>query len=114
VWPVCGLCVACVWPVCGLCVACVWPVCGLCVAACRSDIKPGNILIDKSQGGSAKICDFGLARLQEGLSDMTGLLGTPQYMAPYVTVDRHQAALSLQRSRVLSPCHSMAVWQVRF
>src|SRR5947207_6736313 len=47
------------------------------------DIKPGNILLDKS--GEAHLADFGLARLVETESTMTrtlDVLGTPSYMAP--------------------------------
>src|SRR5437667_63192 len=47
------------------------------------DIKPGNILLDKS--GEAHLADFGLARLVETESTLTrtkDLMGTPSYMAP--------------------------------
>ena len=47
------------------------------------DIKPGNILIDKS--GEPQLTDFGLARLLENESTVTNsfdVLGTPSYMAP--------------------------------
>jgi len=47
------------------------------------DIKPANILLAR-EGVSAKITDFGLARvLDEGLRSPEGFwVGTPQYMAP--------------------------------
>ncbi len=46
------------------------------------DVKPSNILIDSS--GNALLTDFGLARVVEGSSTLTGslLMGTPAYVSP--------------------------------
>jgi len=45
------------------------------------DLKPANIMVDRS--GVVKIMDFGIARLSQGNSQMTGTIaGTPAYMAP--------------------------------
>ncbi len=46
------------------------------------DIKPGNILFD--QAGEAVIADFGIAKITESSSRLTGtaLIGTPNYISP--------------------------------
>jgi hypothetical protein len=49
------------------------------------DIKPENLLLDLSAGRvRVKLTDFGVARLTYGtaLTRTTGLIGTPEYMAP--------------------------------
>lgn len=46
------------------------------------DLKPGNVML--TENGSAKVADFGIAKMTEGL-DMTTtgmMLGTPAYLAP--------------------------------
>jgi hypothetical protein len=50
------------------------------------DLKPENILLDRTHGDPprARVSDFGIARLTTGpaLTRTTGLIGTPEYMAP--------------------------------
>jgi len=93
------------------------------------DLKPENILIDGR--GNVHIADFGLAKLAQSGSDLTGtgdVLGTAHYMAPEQLVSAsqvdHRADLyalgviiyemltgALPRGRFEPPSHSSAVSQ---
>lgn len=47
------------------------------------DIKPENILLHlHSQGWTARLSDFGIARLSQDLTPHSGFTGSPAYMAP--------------------------------
>ncbi|KAK4760198.1 hypothetical protein SAY87_023329 [Trapa incisa] len=55
------------------------------------DIKPDNILFDAVCGGRLKLADFGSAAsfsVGKGLTQLSGLVGTPYYVAPEVVAGR--------------------------
>ena len=49
------------------------------------DVKPENVLVERTNGSvSARLTDFGVSRFADGptLTRVTGMIGTPEYMAP--------------------------------
>lgn len=58
------------------------------------DVKPANVMLKRSVDGSlsAKLMDFGIARLNGGAATQEGLSpGTPEYMAPEQARGDHKA-----------------------
>src|SRR5207237_660441 len=56
------------------------------------DVKPENVLVDTTMTPSqARLSDFGIARLTRGpsLTRLTGLIGTPGYLAPELSEREH-------------------------
>ncbi|MEW6359897.1 MAG: protein kinase [Planctomycetota bacterium] len=59
------------------------------------DVKPGNIM--QMKDGLVKVADFGLARLEDGSTELTAdgiILGTPLYMSPEQVAGREADKLS--------------------
>ncbi|XP_027330470.1 serine/threonine-protein kinase PEPKR2-like [Abrus precatorius] len=74
------------------------------------DIKPENILLTKS--GKIKLADFGLAmRISEG-QNLTGLAGSPAYVAPEVLLGRYSEKVDIWSAGVL--LHAMLVGSLPF
>lgn len=54
---------------------------------CHRDIKPDNILIDKTD--NVKVIDFGLSKyFDKNISTLESRVGTPAYMAPEVVMGK--------------------------
>ncbi|WP_250289914.1 serine/threonine-protein kinase, partial [Frankia sp. CiP1_Cm_nod1] len=57
------------------------------------DLKPANVLVDVTDPDDpqARLTDFGVARLAHGpsLTRLTGMIGTPMYMAPELAHREH-------------------------
>jgi serine/threonine-protein kinase len=62
------------------------------VGVIHRDIKPENVLVDTADGQTRlKLTDFGVARLSYGgsLTRLSGVIGTPEYMAPELAEHNH-------------------------
>ncbi|KAK2414817.1 serine/threonine-protein kinase PEPKR2 [Trifolium repens] len=74
------------------------------------DIKPENILLTKS--GKLKLADFGLAmRISEG-QNLTGLAGSPAYVAPEVLLGKYSEKVDIWSAGVL--LHALLVGSLPF
>ena len=57
------------------------------------DVKPENILFVSSESSDMKLIDFGYAGLWREDKQLTGLCGTPDYVAPEVLTLSHEPTL---------------------
>ncbi|KAK2391506.1 serine/threonine-protein kinase PEPKR2 [Trifolium repens] len=74
------------------------------------DIKPENILLTKA--GRLKLADFGLAmRISEG-QNLTGLAGSPAYVAPEVLLGKYSEKVDIWSAGVL--LHALLVGSLPF
>ncbi len=66
------------------------------------DIKPENILVQlQPQGWTARISDFGIARLSQEMKAQEGATGSPAYMAPERFYGQYSAASDLYSVGIL-------------
>jgi serine/threonine-protein kinase len=66
------------------------------------DIKPENILVQLDpQGWTARISDFGIARLSQEIKVQEGVTGSPAYMAPERFYGQYSAASDLYSVGIL-------------
>lgn len=73
------------------------------------DLKPSNILVNENC--DLKLCDFGLARLQD--SQMTGYVSTRYYRAPEIMLTWQKYDQAVDMWFVSTPCWRSAVSQER-
>eukprot|EP00741_Cyanophora_paradoxa_P017305 tig00020961_g16715.t1 len=69
------------------------------------DLKSPNVLL--ARDGTAKLCDFGYARVKTEAMRLSGILGTPQWMAPEVLKGELNAT---EKSDVFS--FGVIMWEV--
>ncbi|MEX2315100.1 MAG: protein kinase [Thermomicrobiales bacterium] len=78
------------------------------------DVKPGNVLIDKS--GQVFLTDFGLVKLEEvaGVTATGAVMGTPEYMAPEQFLATSAAGPAADQYALAVVAYEMLVGRVPF
>ena len=68
------------------------------------DVKPENVLVEANGSVLARLTDFGVSRFADGptLTRVTGMIGTPEYMAPELAEhDQASAAVDVYSAGIL-------------